>query len=238
MISSSQRPLPDNTQHSQQANIHAPGGIRNHDLSRRAAADLRLRPRGYWDRQFVGILLIIFDEHWHNNTFSNVSISSWHNTMQIDMSSACQGSSDAIPSFAPNSFLDSILRHYHLQYHLQFYCISEILQVLFWWFITVDKMYKQTHSVYGIGLHNIHRACIHFKSITSGSTSLNETCDLRLKHSHTTSLANQNMYLVSSKQIILLWAWQHFHCTTLPTLAENNSISSTTLPLASLCSHL
>ena len=32
-----------------------PGGIRTHDLSRRAAADLRLRPRGHWDRQFVGI---------------------------------------------------------------------------------------------------------------------------------------------------------------------------------------
>ena len=30
--------------------IHAPGGIRTHILSRRAAADLRLRPRGYWDR--------------------------------------------------------------------------------------------------------------------------------------------------------------------------------------------
>ena len=30
--------------------IHAPGGIRTHNLSRRAAADLRLRPRGYWDR--------------------------------------------------------------------------------------------------------------------------------------------------------------------------------------------
>ena len=27
-----------------------PGGIRIHDLSRRAAADLRLRPRGHWDR--------------------------------------------------------------------------------------------------------------------------------------------------------------------------------------------
>ena len=37
MISSSQRPLPDNTQHSQQTNIHAPGGIRTQDLSRRAA---------------------------------------------------------------------------------------------------------------------------------------------------------------------------------------------------------
>ena len=51
MIGSSQRPLPDNTQHSQQTNIHAPGGIRNHDLSRRAAADLRLRPCGQWDRR-------------------------------------------------------------------------------------------------------------------------------------------------------------------------------------------
>ena len=47
MISSSQRPLPDNTQHSQ----HAPGGIRIHDLRRRAAADLRLRARGHGDRQ-------------------------------------------------------------------------------------------------------------------------------------------------------------------------------------------
>jgi hypothetical protein len=27
-----------------------PGGIRTHDLSRRAAADLRLRARGHWDR--------------------------------------------------------------------------------------------------------------------------------------------------------------------------------------------
>jgi len=28
-----------------------PGGIRTHDLSRRSAEDLRLRPRGHWDRQ-------------------------------------------------------------------------------------------------------------------------------------------------------------------------------------------
>jgi len=34
VISSSQRPLPDNTRHSQQTNIHAPGGIRTHDFSR------------------------------------------------------------------------------------------------------------------------------------------------------------------------------------------------------------
>ena len=39
------------TQHSQQTNIHALGGIRNHNLSWRAATDIRLRPRGHWDRQ-------------------------------------------------------------------------------------------------------------------------------------------------------------------------------------------
>ena len=35
--------------------MHAPGGIRTHILSRRAAADLRLRPRGHWDRHFKGL---------------------------------------------------------------------------------------------------------------------------------------------------------------------------------------
>ena len=37
-------------QNSQQTKVHAPGGIRTHNLSRRAAADLRLRPRGHWER--------------------------------------------------------------------------------------------------------------------------------------------------------------------------------------------
>jgi len=50
VISSSQRPLPDNTQHSRQMNIHAAGGSRTHNLSRRAAANPRLRPPGHWDR--------------------------------------------------------------------------------------------------------------------------------------------------------------------------------------------
>jgi len=42
VISSSQRPLPNNTQHSQQTNVHARGGIRSHNPSRRAAADLHI----------------------------------------------------------------------------------------------------------------------------------------------------------------------------------------------------
>ena len=59
MISPSQRPLPDITQHPQQANIHARSGIRTHDRSRRAAVDLRLRPRGHWARLIRGLLLVI-----------------------------------------------------------------------------------------------------------------------------------------------------------------------------------
>jgi hypothetical protein len=50
VIRSSQRPIPDNTQ---QTNIHAPGGIRTHYRSRRAAVDQRLRPCGHWDRRPV-----------------------------------------------------------------------------------------------------------------------------------------------------------------------------------------
>jgi len=56
----SQRPLPDGSQHLQQTDIHAPGGIRTHDLSRRAAADLRLRTRCYWDRLYVQMCVYIY----------------------------------------------------------------------------------------------------------------------------------------------------------------------------------
>jgi len=45
-ISPTQRPLFDNAQHSQETYIHATGGIRAHNPSKRSAADERLIPRG------------------------------------------------------------------------------------------------------------------------------------------------------------------------------------------------
>jgi len=51
VISPTQRPPPDITQHSQQTNIHTLGGIRTHNPIKRAAADPRLRPHRHWDRQ-------------------------------------------------------------------------------------------------------------------------------------------------------------------------------------------
>ena len=47
VISPSHRPLPDNTQLSQQTDIHTLDGIRTRNPSRRAAPDLRLRPRRF-----------------------------------------------------------------------------------------------------------------------------------------------------------------------------------------------
>jgi hypothetical protein len=41
----------ETSHNTQQTNIHAHGGIRTHNRSRRAAVDLRLRARGHWDRQ-------------------------------------------------------------------------------------------------------------------------------------------------------------------------------------------
>ena len=40
----------DNTQHSQETDIHALGGIRTRNPSKRAAADPHLRQRGHWGR--------------------------------------------------------------------------------------------------------------------------------------------------------------------------------------------
>jgi ArsR family metal-binding transcriptional regulator len=63
VVSPSQRPLPDSTQHSQQTNSNASSGIRTHNLSRRAAEDLRLRPRDHWNRPSHKLHIEIFDVH-------------------------------------------------------------------------------------------------------------------------------------------------------------------------------
>jgi hypothetical protein len=50
VISPPQRPLPDKIQNLQQTDIHANGGIQTRSPSSQAAAELRLRPYGHWDR--------------------------------------------------------------------------------------------------------------------------------------------------------------------------------------------
>ena len=44
--------------HNRQTSSFAPCGIRTHDLSRRAATDLRHKPRGHWDRQRIQINIL------------------------------------------------------------------------------------------------------------------------------------------------------------------------------------
>ena len=88
MISPLQRILLDNTLHSQQTNIHAPSGIRTHDRSRRAAVDLRLRPRGYWDRPSSILVPNIFPRRLtlhleHRNTITHKEDATSCNSVQI-----------------------------------------------------------------------------------------------------------------------------------------------------------
>ena len=52
-----------------QTNIHAPGVIRTHNLSRRAAEDLRLRPRGHWDRRLRLWTLCEYSQNTQRNNY-------------------------------------------------------------------------------------------------------------------------------------------------------------------------
>ena len=70
MIGSSQTPLPDNTQLSQDTGTHVPGGIRNRNQSKRAAADPIVRPRGHQGRP------LLFIRYWHFSFLRRKGISS------------------------------------------------------------------------------------------------------------------------------------------------------------------
>jgi len=58
--------LPENTQLSQETDIHAAGGIRRQNPSKKGVADPRIRPRGHWDRPFhlTFLNLIILRTSW------------------------------------------------------------------------------------------------------------------------------------------------------------------------------
>ena len=58
-ISPNQRPLPDNTQHSKETDIHTPSGIRTRNPSKREVVEPHLRQHGHRDRLFVHYLLKI-----------------------------------------------------------------------------------------------------------------------------------------------------------------------------------
>ena len=65
--SPTKRPVPDNTQHSQQTHIHAPGGIRTRNPNKRAAADPCLTLRNQWDQHQINTILK-FIQHKENES--------------------------------------------------------------------------------------------------------------------------------------------------------------------------
>ena len=85
MISPTHRPVPDNAQISQETNIHASGGTRTHNSSKRAAADPRLRSRCHYDQRLLYIRIGILS---HNEFRTVVMIDISPNTYSIDVSIA------------------------------------------------------------------------------------------------------------------------------------------------------
>jgi hypothetical protein len=79
--SARRRDLYVTTQTLYKTNIHAPGGIRTHDPSKRLAADLHLIPRGHWDRhtayyavQIQGVSTVVVQEPSNKKTFLACSL--------------------------------------------------------------------------------------------------------------------------------------------------------------------
>ena len=82
VIGSSQRPLHDNLQHSQQTAIHrTTGGIQTHNPNKRTAADSCLRPGGNWNWLWTAVLeknednglRLIYVSHAHLQPSKNLS---------------------------------------------------------------------------------------------------------------------------------------------------------------------
>ena len=64
--------LPDNTQRSQETDIHTPRGIRTRNPSKRAAVDSRLRPLGHWDRQLSWWIQFLCSSIWVMEVLQNL----------------------------------------------------------------------------------------------------------------------------------------------------------------------
>jgi hypothetical protein len=102
MSSPKQRPLPDNTQQSQQTDIHAPGGIRTRYSSKRTAVDPRLRLRGQWDRQQLIYAVTKLSANKKKKTFSS----------QLQIYEACPESKDTSRVGRWGNFLCLLWQHW------------------------------------------------------------------------------------------------------------------------------
>ena len=105
MISPTQIFLPDNPQHPQQTNSHYPGGIRTRNPSKFAAADPRFRPRGFWDRWYIYISVILlvyyFIFRWAHNfliyPITSLADNIQHRNSTFLQFSWCHGTNNCLP---------------------------------------------------------------------------------------------------------------------------------------------
>ena len=74
VISQTQRPLPDNTQHSQQTDRHSPGGIRTPQSQQASGRRPHLRPNEHWNGLLTYSFVYVFIYFTYLITLNNLFI--------------------------------------------------------------------------------------------------------------------------------------------------------------------
>ena len=77
LLGSSDRPLLDHTQHSQETDSHAPSGIENRNARQLAALDPRLRPHCHWEWRLQQKNISKFQcghSSWHRRYWTSVHV--------------------------------------------------------------------------------------------------------------------------------------------------------------------
>jgi len=79
LLRTSVRPVAETstTQHSQETDIHVPGGTRTHYPSQWITADSRLRPRGHWDRNLMSVRSNYSSQYYGEHSWYSNSLRTW-----------------------------------------------------------------------------------------------------------------------------------------------------------------
>jgi len=119
LISPTQGLLPDNIQHSQETNFHTAGGIRTHNSSKRAAAELRLRPHGHKDR--LNVYLLNYNSSCVGSDINYFEplvpwVRSWYCTTEAMTSFNNTGQQNFMIFFVPRTSIDELSSTFYAEF--------------------------------------------------------------------------------------------------------------------------
>jgi len=105
-----QRPLPDNTQHSQEIDIHAPSGIQNRNPSKRVTTDPFLRPCSHYTGPYQStavnyFALCAWTQHFYVTSLLHAP---FHN---LEVQIKCQTTQQSGPEMQHHPIINALCKH-------------------------------------------------------------------------------------------------------------------------------